>query len=200
MKLSKLVLSLGLMFISFACFQQTTAQTKANPQTVVDYFMLLPQEHLSLLKYAKKNRKDLIQMQDVKNGYLGLSTVQTEGAAQVALFRKTNREAVIAVSEFDCAPACSGGIKLLQYKNGKWTDATASLLREIDDHEILAAYNRIKTKDDEAHDESDMPFTSWELPTKGTTLRLVLGDESESKGKTLLSFAWNGERFVKSAK
>jgi len=192
-------LVLALMILVF-CAANLSAQSKTNPQTVTDYFMRLPEAHLSLLKYAKKNRKDLIQMEDVKNGYLGLSSNESEGAAQVALFRKKNREAVIAVSEYDCAPACSGGIKLLQYKSGKWTDATAQLLPEIDDHEILAAFNRIKKMDDDAHDESDPPYTLWELRQKGTTLRLVLGDASESSGKTLISFAWNGERFVKTAK
>lgn len=200
MKLSKILLPLGLLIITFACFQRASAQSKANPNTVVDYFMLLPPEHLSLLKHAKKNRKSLIQKQDLKNGYLDLSTVQTEGAAQVALFRKTNREAVIAVSEFDCAPACSGGLKLLQYKNRKWSDVTAQMLPEIDDAEILAAYNRVKTADDDAHTLDDMPFTLWELPNKGTTLRLNLGDASASSNKTLISLAWNGERFVKAAK
>lgn len=180
----------------FGALSNVPAQTK-QPQTVLDYFMLQPKQHLALLQFAKKNRKDLIQEQDTKNGYLGLSSTESEGGAQVALFRKTNREAVVAVAEFDCAPACSGNLKLLQYKNGKWTDATASLLPEIDDHEILAAYNRIKTKDDDAHDENDMPFTTWELPQKGTTLRMLLGDASDSSGKTLMSFAWNGVRFAR---
>lgn len=197
MKLSNIFLLLGLIIAFCACSQNVSAQTKANPQTVTDYFMLLPKMHLSLLEFAGKNRKSLIQMEDLKNGYLGLSSLQKEGAAQIALFRKNNREAVIAVSEFECGPACRGGITLLQYKSGKWTDVTARLLPEIDDHEILAAFNRIKTPDDDAHDESDPPYTTWELPVKGTTLRLVLGDASESSGKTLLSFAWNGERFVK---
>ena len=199
-KLPKIFLSVNLIALSFVCFQTAMAQTKANPQTVTDYFMLLPKAHLSLLQFAGKNRKDLIQQEDTKNGFLGLSSEQSEGAAQIALFRKKNREAVIAVSEFDCAPACSGGLKLLQYKSGKWSEATAQLLPEIDDHEILAAYNRIKTKGDDAHDESDMPFTTWELPQKGTTLRLVLGDASDSSGKTLMSFAWNGERFARVGK
>lgn len=200
MKLSKIFLPLGLIALFFAGFQTAQAQTKASPQTVTDYFMLLPKAHLSLLEFAGKNRKNLIQREDLKNGFLGLSSEQSEGAAQVALFRKKNREAVIAVSEFDCAPACSGGLKLLQYKNGKWTEVTAQLLPEIDDHEILAAFNRIKTKGDDAHDENDMPFTTWELPQKGTTVRLVLGDASDSSGKTLISFTWNGERFARAGK
>jgi len=184
----------------FASFQSTGAQGNAGPRSVVDYFMLLPAEHLSLLEHAKKNRKSLIQIQDLKNGYLGLSTVETEGAAQIALFRKANREAIIAVSEFDCAPVCSGGLKLLQYKNGKWTDVTAQLLPQIDDADILAAYNRVKAVDDEAQTLEDMPFTLWELPKKGTTLRLNLGEASSPSNKTLLKFAWKGDHFVKGAK
>jgi hypothetical protein len=45
-----------------------------------------------------------------------------------------------------------------------------------------------------------MPSVYWELPQKGMTVKLLLGDASESSGRTLVSFAWNGERFVRAAK
>lgn len=198
MKLSKLFLSLGLTLLCLICLQQVSAQSKTNPQTVVDYYLLLPTDNLPQLE-SLKNRRSIIKTQDLKNGYLRLEG-GWEGWAEIALFRKTNREAVIAVAEVGCGPACGGAAQFLTFKNGKWTDVTAKVMPELEDADILAAYNRLKTKDDEAHSLDEMPYVYWQMPQKGTTLKMLLGDESKSNGATLLSFAWNGERFVKSAK
>ena len=103
---------------------------------------------------------------------------------------------MIAVEEVSCGPACGGALQFLIYKNGKWTDVTAQVMPEIGDEDILAAYNRIKTGDEEPHALGDVPNTYWILPEKGRVLKLVLGDASESEGKTLLSFAWNGKQFA----
>ena len=77
---------------------------------------------------------------------------------------------------------------------------TAKVMPELNDAEILAAYNRVKTKNGETHSLEDMPSVYWQLPQKGTIIKLLLGDESAASGKTLLSFAWNGERFVRAGK
>ena len=180
------------------CAADIPAQTKANPQTVVDYYLLLPTENLPILE-SVANRRSIIKKQDLKNGYLRLEG-GWEGWAEIALFRKKNREAVIGVAEVGCGPACSGAAQFLTFRNGKWTDVTTKVMPELEDADILAAYNRLKTKDDDAHSLDDMPYTYWQMPQKGTTLKLLLGDESESSGKTLINFAWNGERFVKAAK
>lgn len=196
MKLSKLVLSLVFTIAFLIGGGKITAQNKANAQTVTDYYLLLTVDKLPVLE-SVKDRRALIKTQDLKNGYLRLEG-DWEGWAEIALFRKANREeAVIAVEEVGCGPECSGTAQFLTYKNGKWSDVTAQVMPQFDDEDILAAYNRVKTKDAEEHMLDDMPSVYWQLPQKGTTVKLLLGDESESNGKTLLRFTWNGERFVK---
>lgn len=199
MKLTKTVLSLGLLLTVFGGFQNVAAQKKKNPQTVSDYYLLLPVENFAVLE-SVKNRRSIIKIEDTKNGYLRLESTDWEGWAEIALFRKTNREAVIAVEYVGCGPACDGALQFFAYKNGEWTDATMDVMPDLDDEDILAAYNRIKTKDDEPHTLENMPNTYWKLPQKGTNLKLVLGDESESGGETLMSFAWNGKRFIRQTK
>lgn len=199
MKISKLVLSLALIIVfASSGFNPAKAHSKENPQTVLDFYLLLSTDNLTILE-SVNNRRSIIKTQDLKNGYLRLEG-SWEGWAEIALFRKTNREAVIAVESVGCGPACYGAAQFLTYKNGKWKDVTADVMPELEDADILAAYNRIKTKDDDAHTLDDMPFTYWQLPKKGTTIKLLLGDESASNGKTLLSFAWNGERFIEQMK
>lgn len=141
---------------------------------------------------------------DYQNGRLEKWFLRLEGAwegwAEIALFRKTNREVVLAVEEVGCGPECSGAVQFLTYKNGKWTDVTDELMPNLSDEDILAAYLRVKTKDDEMHSLDDVPNVYWVLPQKGTTIKMVLGDESASNGKTLMSFNWNGSKFVKIGK
>ncbi len=198
MKLSKIFLSLALIAAVSICFQKTAAQVKANPSTVTDYYLLLPTENLMVLE-SVKNRRSLIKTQDLKNGYLRLEG-GWEGWAEIALFRKKNREAVIAVELVECGPACGGVTQFLTYKNGKWADVTAIVMPELEDADILAAYNRVKTRKDDAHSLDDMPYTYWILPQKDTSLKLVSGDPGESEGKMLLIFKWDGERFVRAGK
>lgn len=196
MKLSKLILSCGLLLVFAAGVTQISAQAKKSPQTVLDYYLLMTTDQLSTLD-SVKNRRSIIKKQDVANGYLRLESSDWEGWAEVALFRKTNREAVIGVVYVGCGPECSGAAQFFSYKNGKWADVTADVMPEtLGDENILAAYNRIKTKTDEAYSLEDLPNSYWEMPQKGTTLKLALGSESDSKGKTLLKFNWNGTRFV----
>lgn len=198
MKLSRIILPLGLIFAGFAFFQTISAQVKNNPNTVTDYFLLLPNENLPILE-SVRSRRSIIKIEDTKNGFLRLEGAW-EGWAEIALFRKTNREAVIAVQEVGCGPACEGALQFLTYKNGKWTDATTNVLPELADEDILAAYNRLKPGNGDEHSLEDMPATYWILPQRGTTLKLVVGEASELEGRILLSFNWNGTRFVKAGK
>ncbi len=198
MKLSKIFLSLGLIFAGLMCFQTVSAQVKNNPNTVTDYYLLLPTDNLPILE-SVRSRRSIIKIEDTKNGFLRLEGAW-EGWAEIALFRKTNREAVIAVEQVGCGPACDGALQFLIYKNGKWTDATANVLPQLEDEDILAAYNRLKPAKGDEHSLEDMPATYWVLPQKGTTIKLVVGDASESEGKTLMSFNWNGNKFVRAAK
>lgn len=198
MKSSKLFLSLAAAIIFLASAALPLAAQNRSPQTVLDYYMLLTPDHLPALESAK-NRRSIIKTQDTANGYLRLEG-GWEGWAEVALFRRKNREAVIGVVYVGCGPACGGAAQFLTYRNGEWTDATADVMPEIGDEDILAAYNRIKTADDDSHTLEDMPYTYWAMPRKGTTVALHVGDASASSDRVLMKFAWNGERFAKSAR
>ena len=117
MKKSKINLLPGIIFIALFCLQTLSAQVKNNPQTVTDYYLLLPADNLPILE-SVKSRRSIIKTEDAKNGYLRLEGAW-EGWAEIALFRKSNREVVIAVEEVGCGPECSGAAQFLSYKNGK---------------------------------------------------------------------------------
>ena len=99
MKTVKLFWSFALLALIFGAALQATAQAKNNPRTVADYFMLLPEKHLSILEYYK-NRRRAIETLDVKNGYLKVKDKVFDGEtteAEIALFRKPNGAAVIVI-------------------------------------------------------------------------------------------------------
>lgn len=103
MKPSKNFLLLAFILAVFALFQTASAPAKNNPNTVTDYYLLLPADNLMILE-SVKSRRSIIKTEDAKNGFLRLEGAW-EGWAEIALFRKTNREAVIAVEYIGCGPA-----------------------------------------------------------------------------------------------
>ena len=173
-----------------ACFALATALLPAQgaaPQTVLDYYDLLTAEELPALDAGGKPRRALIKRQDVANGFL--SVENNEGWAQVALFRKKDRTAVIGVTQTECGPVCGGFVKFLQYRDGKWQDVTDALLPKATDQEILAAYNRLKKAGDDAYTFKDPPLVYWDLPRAGTTVKMLTGDSGSEADKVLMRFA-----------
>ncbi len=188
----------ALAFFLMVC--SVTAQDKAQPQNVLDFYLLLPKEELPALESTEKPRQAFVQHQDLANGYLEVNNPDLQGVAQVALFRRKNREALIGVAQIEQTVASTGSVKFLEYRQDKWSDVTTEVLPKVPDEEILTAYNRIKKGDDEARTLQQLPAVYWNLPKKGTTVELRCGEDSDAKDKSLLKFTWDGARFFKQAK
>ncbi len=188
-----------LSFCLLAGARTAPAQT-AEPKTVMDYYLLLTKEELPWLEATKKSRKELVKVQDMANGYLELSDKDLQGVTQIALFRKKDHAALIGVSETEETVAWNGSVKFWRYRDGKWSDVTGEVWPTVADKEILAAYDRTKTKQDEKRSLEQMPSIYYELPKKGTTVELRCGEDSDSQKKVLLRFAWDGAHFTKQAK
>jgi hypothetical protein len=198
MKILTISVFIGLLALTLASGSVVAQKTASVPKTVTDYFMLMTADMLPALE-GVKNRRSLIKVEDVNNGYLRLEG-GWEGWAEVALFRKKNGTVVIVIEHVGCGPACMGGASFFEYRGGKWIDVDDGVMPELMNEDILAAYNRIKTRGDEPHTLDELPYTYWILPRRGTSLRIAIGDESPSNGKVLMTYDWNGERFVKRAR
>jgi hypothetical protein len=200
-KLSVLAILGGLFFIF-------SAETFAQPKTVTDYFLAMPNDVYSsdmegnkitgkaaLTKY----RKSLIKIEDIKNGYLRLEGAW-EGWAEIALFKKNDGSYLVAQAESGCGPACDGFVKFWSYKAGKWTDVTKSVFAEPTAKAVAKQFNAIKPADDETADEAGMPFY-YLLPRVGRTLKLACNECSQvddgSPDFVIFEYEWNGAKFVK---
>lgn len=192
MKNVKIIFSL-LIVVCVASF--VAAQSK-QPKTVEDFYMALPSKYISPLAKVKDRRK-LIKTSDTANGYLYLSgenaSVDWEGWAEIALFKKTSGEYLIGVVDGDCATICYSGVVFLEYKAGKWTDATKKVLPEISDEMILARYKKLFPGDTE-FDQKNPPYTNYKLPQKGTTLIMNANTGGDADAQ-LFELKWNGAKF-----
>jgi hypothetical protein len=180
----------------------------AQPKTVTDYFLAMPNDVYSTniegnkitgKPALTKHRKSLIKIEDIKNGYLRLEG-PWEGWAEIALFKKTDGSYIIAQAESGCGPACDGFVKFWTYKAGKWADVTKSVFTEPTGKEVAKKFNATKGADDEAADESGMPFY-YNLPRQGKIMKLACNECSQvqdgSDDFTIMQYEWNGTRFVK---
>lgn len=177
----------------------------AQPKTVTDYFLAMPNDvYSSGLDGTKakgkaaitKLRKSLIKIEDIKNGYLKLEG-PWEGWAEIALFKKTDGSYIIAQAENGCGPACDGFVNFWTYKTGKWTEITKQIFPTISEATAAKTFNIKKPTDAEIADEEGFAFY-YLLPRVGKTLKVACNECTQSGDPdfVLMEFDWNGARFV----
>lgn len=173
--------ALTIAFVALAA----SAQSK-QPKTVRDFFLALPAKYFSLdccmtmplSKQKPEYLKRYLKVEDAANGYLsGYGDAAQEGFV-MALFKRPNGTYVIGFYTYG-----EGGAEdtpwtvFLDYKNGKWTDVSKTM---------IAGYNKYKY--------------IYELPRNGTTVEVFSKDENSQdwyKGKKLHDLAWKNGKFVK---
>lgn len=164
----------------------TSAFGQKGPRTVRDYFMALPGKYFSLdccsLKTDRKAKEQYLSrylnVEDTANGYMsGYGDAAQEGFA-MALFKRPDGTYLIGFYTYG-----EGGVEdtpwtvFLNYKNGRWTDVSRTVVR---------GYNKEKY--------------IYEMPRHGTTVEVFAKDEMGQdfyKGKKLYDLEWKNGRFVR---
>jgi hypothetical protein len=173
-----------------------------NPKTVTEFYLALPtsfnivrnldetpfrdgfffdefyeNEKTTSRAAILKHRKALIKIEDIKNGYLKLQPKGSDGWAEIALFKKDDGNYLVALSQVECGPGCSGDLMFLLYSRGTWTNVTKHVFPP-------------------GPSSNDGYF---KLPRAGTAIELVCGDagnETCLNGKIISEFHWNREKFT----
>ncbi len=198
----KTLLTVFIATITFATF------TFAQPKTVTDYFLAMPDSlYSSKVDGTKvkgraaisKLRKSMIKVEDIKNGYLRIEG-GWEGWAEIALFKKTDGSYIIAQAENGCGPACSGFVKFWTYNTGKWTDVTKSVFTEPGEKAVAKKFNEIKPESEEAASDEGMSYY-YNLPRQGRIMKLACNECSQvadgNEDFTIMQYEWNGTKFIK---
>jgi hypothetical protein len=122
---------LFLLLLVFASLPMSLqAGQRAEPQTVVDYYLALPK------KYAygvdRKHREKLLAAdggriiaKDIPNGYLAISGDAGDPGITLALFKRADGHYLIGVNLYN---ELSEDFYFLDYAGGKWTDVTKTMI------------------------------------------------------------------------
>lgn len=183
--LTAMMLVLAMSWGAPAQGQSKSAPAKsAASGTVTDFYLKLPAKYLQILA-AIPNRRSLIEIEDMANGYLKLGSNAWEGWGEVALFKRANGSYVLALTEYGCGPECDGTLTFLDCKNGKWKEINLLPLYTAGD--LRTAFHGSKGRQP---DEDEMNEQVFELPRKGKEITLKIG------GVPAMGFLWQGEEFV----
>jgi hypothetical protein len=141
------------------------APRSRSPRTVVDYYMLLPDEY-----FEPGDRRSLLKrgIVDIKNGYLRPGHDGAQWGLEICLFKRPERGDLIAVNGLE--PPDDGWtpwIHFLTYRNGRLVDVT--------DKTLPRCFNK---------------RLGYELPRHGTTIKVVT-----EAGKRVYDLVWAKGRF-----
>jgi hypothetical protein len=150
--------------------QLASAQT-ANPSTVRDYFLLLPDKYFEVT--PEKRAKWMLDSKagaivDVKNGYLRAIGDGAQMSIIVCLFKKHDGTYIIGVDAVSWEGADYSRLNFYRYDSGKFIDVTKSIVPVA------------------------LPQEHWyEMPRYGTTIRV-----GTQKHRHLYDLVWSGRRFL----
>ena len=200
----------------------TKAKPPLAPQTVTDFYMLLPnslneigngyEAHSFLFDLdgerantvaRRAHRQSLVVTDDIQNGYIKLQTPRWVAGQQwleIAKFKASDGTSVVGVSQIkpcdgpqNQPETCDDGLVFLKYASGKWVDAGKQVFPQYGD---VAGNNS-------GEGDSTGRHCHFALPRQGTDLRMVCrhyGKKGKSAGKTFTTsekrFAWNGAQFI----
>src|SRR6185503_276450 len=91
--------ALILSSICFLIIVQTTIAQSAEPKTVKDYFLAVPEEYIG---FSKEEREVLLKgpgvILDLKNGYLSYNASDNPEEFEFALFKQTDGTYIVAIN------------------------------------------------------------------------------------------------------
>lgn len=143
------IIFLQILILYSINFSQTLpggkSSTKANPQTVTDYYLAIPSIDLleDQCNFFMENRtraniktldfrKSVIKTEDIKNGYLRLEppNAKDDDGGEVSLFKKQDGSYLLGIADSHCGLACKC-IAFLELRNGKWRNVTKQYEKKI---------------------------------------------------------------------
>lgn len=191
MKTIKTISILALAILLFGTVVDAQKKAAKEPKTVMDFYLLLPEDAIAPFSQTK-DRQSLIKTKDLANGYLMLENGKYwEGWGEIALFKKTSGGYVVGVVDGSNATMHYSGIEFLEYENGKWRKITEAIFPDVTSEMTLQRY-KAKVPNDTEYDLQNPPFIYFELPRKGTTVKMFADAEDEG---SLFEFVWTGAKF-----
>ena len=164
--------------ITIAVMAFAVAAQSKQPKTVRDFFMALPDKYFSLdccmtmprSKQKAEYLKRYLNVEDTANGYLSAYGDAAQEACVMTLFKRPNGSYLIGFyTRGEGGAEDTPWTVFLNYKNGKWTDVSKTMVAGYDKQKYI-----------------------YELPRNGTTVEVFAKEEEADcyKGKKLHDVAW----------
>jgi hypothetical protein len=138
---------LALSSICLLVMIQTAMAQSAEPKTIRDYFLTVPEECIG---FSKEEREVLLKgpgiILDIKNGYLSYNASDNPEEFELALFKQTDGAYIVAIS-IDANPdfESKSALHLLKYDKGRWNDVTKAILAVSFNDQYIYTLPRIGT-------------------------------------------------------
>ncbi len=135
--LKKSALSFLSALFLLATFTATSFVQK--PQTVLEYYLLLPQKYLRHVGGdSTEARMAALYIKDVERDYLQARQPNGEMYTALALFKSDDGNHLLAVENRECQRGCTEEFFLLRYQGDQWVDVTGQQLPAVNDSEVRA--------------------------------------------------------------
>lgn len=161
------------LFAGLACLMVATVRSPAASETVVDYFLALPQQVFheatpgELLDIMKRGEGESIV--DAENGFLRLEGDGAQVSLQVALFRYEDKRPLLVVAWGELEEPEFTHLTFFEEKDGKMAVARRGIFPVADSSEVR-----------------------FELPREGRTVIV-----RDATGSIVSKWMWKGDKFVK---
>lgn len=180
-----------ILILTFANVQSLVAQRKnktpqsktSAPQTVTDFYMLLPEKYFPFFDRVK-NRRDLIEGEQIKNGYLNFVGNRPGMPLdnEMLLLKRTNNIPMLVIAYTDCFNDCEAVLRFVEYENGLWRETEAA--PKFDAGEMRETYRRQtgRNADEKLH-------VIYSLSPVDKSLTVKIGGEADVE---IYKLEWNG--------
>jgi hypothetical protein len=132
-------LSKKLTCLLFLLATLTAVAYGQKPQTVLDYYLLLPQKYLRHVGGdSAAARQSAVYIRDVERDYLQAREPNGEKYTALALFKSDDGNHLVAVENRECQRGCTEEFFLLRYHDEQWVDVTGQMMPAVDASDLRA--------------------------------------------------------------
>ena len=188
-----LMFALGLICGLTGCVSTAIAQKSkskivknkiAAPRTVTDFYLRLPAKYFPFFDRVK-NRRDLIEGENLADGYLNFmgNRVGMPLHNEMLLLKKMSGVPMLVIAYSKClAGGCEAVLHFLEYENGRWSEADAAPPFE------LAAMREIYRRQT-GKEADEKPYIIYSLSPTDKSLTVIFGGEQEVE---IYKLKWDG--------